>query len=72
MAKKNKLPKMQLFNLENDRGETTNLIDEQPEKTAELLKLLQQQVESGRCTPGQAVSNDREVTFLPPGAKQPK
>lgn len=72
VAKKNKLPKMQLFNLENDRGETTNLIDEQPEKTAELLKLLQQQVESGRCTPGQAVSNDREVTFLPPGAKQPK
>ena len=64
-AKKQKLPAMQLYNLQADRGEQTNLVAEYPEKVESLLQLLGQQVEDGRCTPGNPVDNDREVKFLP-------
>ena len=67
VAKKQGLPPMQLYNLANDPGEQTNLIDTKPEKVEELLHLLTQQVQNGRCTPGQRVNNDREITFLPKG-----
>ncbi|MFT5128609.1 MAG: arylsulfatase A [Rhodothermales bacterium] len=70
-AKKKNLPKMQLFNLDEDRGERTNLLASQPEKVASLLKLLDRQVSNGRCTPGEAVKNDRDVTFLPKGVSMP-
>jgi arylsulfatase A len=70
-AKKQKLPAMQLFNLDEDRGEERNLLDKHPEKVASLLKLLEGQVMKGRCTPGEAVSNDREVSFLPTGVSMP-
>jgi arylsulfatase A len=32
-----------------------------------LLKLLSKEVSQGRCTPGNKISNDREVVFLPKG-----
>jgi arylsulfatase A len=70
-AKKQGLPKMQLFNLDDDPGERTNLLAAQPEKVAALLRLLDEQVRRGRCTPGEAVSNDRDVTFLPAGVTLP-
>lgn len=60
-AKKQGLPPMQLFNLDNDRAEQTNLVDKHPDKVDELLALLQQQVDNGRCTPGPKVDNDRTV-----------
>lgn len=60
-AKKQGLPPMQLFNLADDRAEQTNLIDKHPDIVDELLALLQQQVENGRCTPGDKVENDRTV-----------
>ena len=65
------MPKMQLFNLKDDRGERKNLLTENPEKVDELLKLLSKEVSEGRCTPGNPVSNDREVTFLPDGVTMP-
>jgi len=34
--------------------------------------LLGKEVEQGRCTPGNPVSNDREVTFLPKGYEVPE
>ena len=71
LAKKRGLPAMQLFNLEDDRGEKTNLMKKHPEKVAMLLKLLNQQVQNGRCTPGENVKNDREVKFLPKGVTLP-
>jgi len=70
-AKKQNLPLMQLYNLKSDRGEENNLLAEHPEKVAELLKLLEKQVTDGRCTPGNPVANDRDVTFLPEGVEMP-
>ncbi len=70
-AKKQGLPKMQLFNLADDPAEQKNLLSAQPGKVAELLRLLDGQVRRGRCTPGEAVSNDRDVTFLPAGVTFP-
>ena len=66
-AKKRGLPPMQLFNLEEDPGEMTNLREQHPEQVAELLELLGQQVADGRCTPGETVANDRVITYLPAG-----
>ncbi len=68
-AKKQGLPPLQLFHLGDDAGEQKNLLSEHPEKVAELLKLLEREVSHGRCTPGDKVSNDREVKYLPAGVK---
>ena len=65
-AKERQLPKLQLFNLETDRGEKTNLYQQQPEKVELLMKLLQEQVDTGRCTPGNSVANDRDVQIQRP------
>jgi len=70
-AKKKGLPPMQLFNLAEDKGERKNLLEEEPEKVKELLRLLAKQVKEGRCTPGDAIKNDREVAFLPTGVELP-
>lgn len=72
VAKKRGLPAMQLFNLKNDRSEKKNLLGKHPQKVALLLNLLNQQVQNGRCTPGEKVKNDREITFLPNGVTLPK
>ena len=70
-AKKKGLPPIQLFNLASDPGETKNLVDDEPEKVEYLLGLLEQQVENGRCTPGEKVANDRKVAVLPDGVLLP-
>lgn len=70
-AKKKKLPVMQLFNLKEEKSERTNLIDSHPGRVNALLRLLNQEVSSGRCSPGNSVSNDRDVKFLPPGVSLP-
>ena len=64
-AKKQGLPKMQLYNLETDQSEQTNLVDKHPEQVEELLALLEKEVSQGRCTPGEPVANDREIRFFP-------
>ncbi|MEM9365272.1 MAG: arylsulfatase [Planctomycetota bacterium] len=70
-AKKQGLPSMQLFDLKKDRAEQRNLIAENPAKVRELLERLDQEVNRGRCTPGEMVANDRDVKFLPDGATMP-
>jgi len=70
-AKKLGLPPMQLFNLDSDPSETKNLVDAEPEQVKALLRLLDEQISKGRCTPGEAVPNDREVKFLPDGVTLP-
>jgi arylsulfatase A len=62
---------MQLFNLDDDPGEQTNLLSEHPDKVKELLRLLDEQVRNGRSTPGETLSNDRDVEFLPAGVTIP-
>ena len=70
-AKKQKLPPLQLFNLNLDRAESNNLILEHPEKVEALLKKLNEEVINGRSTPGNAAKNERQVTVLPSGVKMP-
>lgn len=70
-AKKKKLPPMQLYNLSNDPSEKSNIVNENPKKVEELLLILNEQVNNGRCTPGEKVANDRDVKFLPDGVKLP-
>ena len=64
-AKKKGLPPMQLFNLSEDAAEKNNLAEKNPEKVKALLEILKREVENGRCTPGEPVSNDRQVEYLP-------
>lgn len=52
------LPPMQLFNLNEDNGETNNLIAENPEKAAELKEALKKIILDGRSTPGAIQKND--------------
>ena len=66
-ALRQNLPSMQLFNLAEDKAEQNNLIKTHPERAQELLKILQTEVDNGRCTPGAKISNDRQIAFLPKG-----
>ena len=66
-AKKQGLPPMQLYHLGDDPGETKNLVAEHPERVRALIELLTQHVRNGRSTPGDSLSNDRTVRFLPAG-----
>ena len=59
------LPLVQLYDLDEDPGETRNLEAERPEVVAALTELLASQVREGRSTPGPVVENDRDIVFLP-------
>ncbi len=63
VAVKEGLPPIQLFNLDNDPSEQTNLAEKHPEKVAALKARLEQEIARGRSTPGMALKNDREVTL---------
>jgi len=56
--KKLNLPDMQLFNLKDDIGETTNLIAQNPEKAAELKAALKKIILDGRSTKGAIQTNE--------------
>lgn len=51
-------PKGQLYDMQNDIGETTNLFESKPEIVNSLLSLLQADVERGRSTEGTESKND--------------
>jgi arylsulfatase A len=70
-AKRQGLPPVQLYDLEADPAETTNLEAEHPEIVADLIARLSDEVRRGRSTPGPDLANDREVSFLPVGFEQP-
>lgn len=52
---------VQLYDLQNDPGERTNLAEQNPEKVAELQKLLESLITAGRSTPGPKQNNDVRV-----------
>ena len=56
-AMRNKLPMMQLYNLENDIVEQNNLYNTYPDKVFELTTLLEKYVYDGRSTPGLPQNN---------------
>jgi arylsulfatase A len=57
------LPKRQLYNLADDLGEEHNLIDQEPQRAAELLSLLERLVKQGRSTDGAPQQNTRQVNI---------
>jgi arylsulfatase A-like enzyme len=56
--------KAQLYDLEADPGETTNLYQAQPEIVERLLKHLESDVQRGRSTTGVPMKNDVETINL--------
>jgi arylsulfatase A-like enzyme len=56
---------VQLYNLDNDIGEKTNLAAEKPELAAEMRALMERLVTDGRSTPGARQKNDVEVRRYP-------
>ena len=65
----NGLPPVQLFNLDDDLGEQTNLTGQHPEKVRELTDLLEQFVANGRSTPGTPQPNTGPVNIRVSGAR---
>ncbi|MEW4561809.1 arylsulfatase [Bremerella sp. JC770] len=63
-AAENGAPVAQLYDLENDPGETNNLYASQPEVVARLLAQLKSDVARGRSTNGTAANNDVETIQL--------
>jgi len=57
-------PKGQLYDLEADPGETTNLFESKPEVVERLLAQLQSDVDQGRSNKGPKVPNDTEKIRL--------
>ena len=53
-----KAPIAQLYDIEADPGETTNLYESRPEIAARLLKQLESDVTRGRSTDGPTSDND--------------
>lgn len=51
-------PKVQLYDMEKDVGESTNLSQERPEMVDKLLALLEEDVTLGRSTEGEPSEND--------------
>lgn len=57
------LPALQLFDLEADPGEETNLYEKHPEVVQKLTALMEKYVAQGRSTPGQPQANTVKVNF---------
>jgi arylsulfatase A-like enzyme len=57
-------PSIQLYDMEKDPGETTNLYDSHPDVVEHLLKLLESDVARGRSTDGRDQQNDLEEIVL--------
>ena len=71
VARQQGLPKIQLFDLDQDRAEQNNVAEDNPEKVKALLQSLQELVDRGRSTPGPRLANDRQIEFLPQGVTLP-
>lgn len=76
------LPLIQLYDLESDVSEQTNVQEKHPEVVEKLTKLLEKYVADGRSTPGAPQPNSREIDIweagkaahqpLPAGGKKAK
>lgn len=59
-----KAPFVQLFDVSRDPHEDHNLAAEYPERVEKMIGLLKQQIEDGRSTPGQALTNENQVRIV--------
>ena len=64
VAKKNNLPKVQLYDLIQDIGEQVNLQAEHPKVVERMTALLQSYVDTGRSTPGKPQQNNGDVDIF--------
>jgi arylsulfatase A-like enzyme len=64
VAAKAGAPSVQLYDMENDQGETTNLYEAYPEVVKQLLQQLESDLTRGRSTAGPALQNDFEDIVL--------
>jgi arylsulfatase A-like enzyme len=64
------LPAVQLYDLEKDPGEKTNLQDKHPQVVDRLAKLLKKYVDEGRSTPGKPQKNTTPVQIRPEAKKK--
>jgi arylsulfatase A-like enzyme len=55
------LPLVQLYDMQDDPGETTNLYQQEPARVKSMLALLKRLVADGRSTPGIPQENDLPV-----------
>ena len=63
--KDDSLPAVQLYNLNEDLAEATNLYLQHPEKAEGLANLLAKAIRDGRSTPGEPQSNDGWPNTIP-------
>ncbi len=56
---------VQLYNLDEDLGESKNLAAAKPEKVVEMQALLEKVISEGRSTPGAVQKNDVDVIRFP-------
>lgn len=66
-ARENGLPEIQLYNMKNDKEETTNLYESEPLVVNKLTKKLQEIVNNGRSTSGVNQKNDVEIDIFKVG-----
>jgi len=66
-AKKLKLYPVQLYNLENDIAEESNVAEQYPEIVKKMTKLMEKYINDGRSTPGVKQKNEGDTPFLPEG-----
>jgi len=55
------MPLVQLYDMQEDPGETTNLNEQEPERVRAMIRLLEKLVADGRSTPGVQQANDVDV-----------
>ena len=63
-ARDQNLPSLQLYNLQSDPGETSNVFDDHQDVVQDLTNLMEQYIQSGRSTPGTAQNNDVETELF--------
>ena len=66
------LPRLQLYDLETDPSERSNLERAQPDKVRNLTRLLEQYLEKGRSTSGAWQENDVRVDLWKRGGRETK
>ncbi|MDE0728506.1 MAG: arylsulfatase, partial [Alphaproteobacteria bacterium] len=64
-AAKQKMPMLQLYDLEDDPRETKNLHDKYPDKVAALVNALARAIGEGRTTPGPPQTNEGWPNTIP-------
>jgi hypothetical protein len=65
-ARRKRLPELQLYDLEADLGETTNLQADKPDVVERVTGIMAKLIAEGRSTPGAAQKNDVTVRWAAP------